>query len=359
MPKQFGIVLIICLVSTWQSHAQSKGGTAGSKDQKIATTITENTSSKKTKAGVSKKSSSGRGAGTNKRSEGEIVEKKESLFSFRLVGRKFAQGELLFLSIRPIPDIFSKLDRVRVAWDGQELPVSKKEGVFYVFIPVSPEFSKSSGILEITEKNLFRRSESKKYEIPISKTPFATTKVSHLTMDKQYTSTSLPEETMAFIRECSEAKTKAFQTKTDLQISSDFDYPVSNPVLNSPFYKRRIYNKEKGKPHGGADFKGGIGEPIRAINDGTVILARPMHYEGNFTVIDHGSEIYSLYMHQSELSVKSGDRVKKGDLIGKIGSTGMSTGPHLHLGLRVHGTMLDPLSAIQVGLFREKKVPSR
>ncbi|PNV75456.1 M23 family metallopeptidase [Leptospira inadai] len=292
---------------------------------------------------------------TPKRGPGEIVEKKESLFSFTLSARKFAQGEVLFLSISPEPHLFSKLDRVKVTWDGNELPVSKKGGRISVFIPISPEFPKSSGVLEITERNLFRKNESKKYEIPIRKTVYATTKVSHLTMDKQYTSDKLPEETMAFIRECSEAKSKAFQSKTDLQIESDFEYPVSNPILNSPFYKRRIYNKEKGKPHGGADFKGGVGEPIYAINDGSVILSRPMHYEGNFTVIDHGSEIYSLYMHQSELLVKVGDKIKKGDLIGKVGSTGMSTGPHLHLGLRIHGTMVDPLSVIQTKLFSIKK----
>ncbi|WP_408605696.1 M23 family metallopeptidase [Leptospira fainei] len=290
-----------------------------------------------------------------KRGPGEVVEKKESLFSFTLSARKFAQGEVLFLSISPEAHLFSKLDRVKVTWEGNELSVSKKEGTISVFIPISPEFSKSSGILEITEKNLFRKNESKKYEIPIRKTAFATTKVSHLTMDKQYTSDKLPEETMTFIRECSEAKSKAFHSKTDLQIASDFEYPVSKPILNSPFYKRRIYNKEKGKPHGGVDFKGGVGEPIYAINDGSVILARPMHYEGNFTVIDHGSEIYSLYMHQSELLVKVGDKIKKGDLIGKVGTTGMSTGPHLHLGLRIHGTMVDPLSVIQTKLFQVKK----
>jgi murein DD-endopeptidase len=90
-----------------------------------------------------------------------------------------------------------------------------------------------------------------------------------------------------------------------------------------------------------------------------VILARPMYYEGNFTVIDHGLELYSLYMHQSEILVKTGDKVKKGDLIGRIGSTGMSTGPHLHLGLRVLGTMIDPLSVVQTDLIEGRNKISR
>lgn len=296
---------------------------------------------------------------TRKRIKGEIVEKQEELFSFSIAGRKFAQGELLFLKIKPLPKILDKLGNFTINWEGQEIPFSQKEGYILTFLPISPEFSKSYGVLELTEKRLFTKNDSKKYEIPVQKTYFATSKVSHLTMDKQYTSDELSEETKAFIKECSDAKAKAFQSKSDLQVESDFEYPVHNPILNSPFYKRRIYNKEKGRPHGGSDFKGGIGDPIYAINDGTVILARPMYYEGNFTVIDHGLELYSLYMHQSEILVKTGDKVKKGDLIGRIGSTGMSTGPHLHLGLRVLGTMIDPLSVVQTDLIEGRNKISR
>ncbi|EMO26931.1 peptidase, M23 family [Leptospira interrogans serovar Bataviae str. HAI135] len=170
-------------------------------------------------------------------------------------------------------------------------------------------------------------------------------------MDKKYTSQELPQETLDFIADCSKAKAEAFRSKTDLQIATNFIYPVTEIHFTSPFYKRRIYNKTKGKPHGGVDFKGTQGTPIYAINDGTVILSRPMYYEGNFTVIDHGLEVYSLYMHQSELNVKVGDKIKKGDLIGKVGSTGMSTGPHLHLGLRAQGVMVNPLSVIGQKFF--------
>lgn len=307
---------------------------------------------KKSKTIVSEKKSS-------KRLKGEIVEKQEELFSFSLGGRKFAQGELLFLKIKPLPKILDKLGNFTISWEGQELPFTQREGYILTFLPISPEFSKPYGVLELTEKHLFTKNDSKKYEIPIQKTYFATSKVSHLTMDKQYTTDELSEETKTFIKECSDAKAKAFQSKSDLQIATDFEYPVHNPILNSPFYKRRIYNKEKGRPHGGSDFKGGVGDPIYAINDGTVILARSMYYEGNFTVIDHGLEVYSLYMHQSEILVKPGDKVKKGDLIGKIGSTGMSTGPHLHLGLRVLGTMIDPLSVVQTDLIEARKKTSK
>ncbi|EKO50536.1 MULTISPECIES: M23 family metallopeptidase [Leptospira] len=283
--------------------------------------------------------------------EFEVIQKKESLFSFSIRSRKFAQGELLFLKLIPEKTILSKLDRIKIYWEKKEIPYTKKDLVFYAWIPISPEFNKKSGILEIHDKNLFRKNDYKEYEIPIHKTTFSVTKVSSLTMDKKYTSQELPQETLDFIAECSKAKAEAFRSKTDLQIASDFVYPVTEVHFTSPFYKRRIYNKTKGKPHGGVDFKGAQGTPIYAINDGTVVLSRSMYYEGNFTVIDHGLEVYSLYMHQSELNVKVGDKIKKGDLIGKVGSTGMSTGPHLHLGLRVQGTMVNPLSVIGQNYF--------
>ncbi|MDI7188902.1 M23 family metallopeptidase [Leptospira santarosai] len=283
--------------------------------------------------------------------ESEIIKKKEALFFFSIQARKFAQGELLFFKLIPKKTILSKLDRIKVFWEKKEIPYTKKDSIFYAWIPISPEFNKKSGILEIHNKNLFRKNDYKEYEISIRKTSFSVTKVSSLTMDKKYTSQELPRETLNFISDCSQAKAEAFQSKTDLQIVSDFIYPIQDVHFTSPFYKRRVYNKVKGKPHGGVDFKGKVGTPIYAINDGTVILSRPMYYEGNLTVIDHGLEVYSLYMHQSELNVKVGDKVKKGSQIGKVGSTGMSTGPHLHLGLRVQGTMVNPLSVIGQKFF--------
>jgi murein DD-endopeptidase MepM/ murein hydrolase activator NlpD len=71
-----------------------------------------------------------------------------------------------------------------------------------------------------------------------------------------------------------------------------------------------------------------------------------MYYEGNFTIIDHGNKIFSYYMHQSKLLVKSGDKISKGQIIGHIGSTGMSTGPHLHLGFKIGETVINPESVL-------------
>ncbi|ABJ77364.1 M23 family metallopeptidase [Leptospira borgpetersenii] len=342
MQKYFRIFYVIFLTQFLNIETIFPKDKPGTKIKEVNHVDTAHYSSKKEKSKKNRK---------QENYEFEIIKKKEALFFFSIQTRKFAQGELLFLKLIPKKTVLSKLDRIKIIWEKKEIPHTMSDFILYAWIPVSPEFNKKSGILEIHNKSLFRKNDYKEYEIPIHKTNFSETKISSLMIDKKYTSEELSQETLNFIAACSQAKAKAFQSKTDLQIVSDFIYPVQEVHFTSPFYKRRIYNKTKGKPHGGVDFKGAVGTPIYAINDGTVILSRPMYYEGNLTVIDHGLEVYSLYMHQSELNVKVGDKVKKGSQIGKVGSTGMSTGPHLHLGLRVQGTMVDPLSVIGQKFF--------
>jgi murein DD-endopeptidase MepM/ murein hydrolase activator NlpD len=122
--------------------------------------------------------------------------------------------------------------------------------------------------------------------------------------------------------------------------------------VTSPFYVKRYYHPSSpGKPHGGVDLRGKPGVPIYALQDGKVVIAERMFYEGIFTVIDHGSKVFSLYMHQSKLHVKEGDFVRAGEKIGEVGSTGISTGPHLHLGLKVDGEIMNPLSILELSLF--------
>ena len=86
------------------------------------------------------------------------------------------------------------------------------------------------------------------------------------------------------------------------------------------------------------------------MNDGTVLLARPMYFEGNFIVLDHGQGLLTLYLHLSEFKVKEGDFVKRGQIIGLSGGTGRATGPHLHVAVRWQGTYLDPASLMRLRL---------
>ena len=94
--------------------------------------------------------------------------------------------------------------------------------------------------------------------------------------------------------------------------------------------------------HAGADIGAGSGTPIHAVDSGTVISAGWSGGYGNFTVISHGNGVTSGYGHQSSIIVSSGQHVSRGQVIGYVGSTGLSSGPHLHLEARVYGDPYDP-----------------
>ena len=97
--------------------------------------------------------------------------------------------------------------------------------------------------------------------------------------------------------------------------------------------------------HRGIDLRNAAGTPIRAVASGTVVLARYGHPSyGNYVVLDHGGGTTSLYAHCSTLLVTTGQTVAQGDAIAKVGSTGDSTGNHLHLEIKVNGTLVDPRS---------------
>lgn len=277
--------------------------------------------------------------------KGEVIVKSEKNYELILTARKFAQGEVILVKIHPKKKAVVNLE-LRLNADGKEIPLSTVGVDRIGFIPISPERNSSSMILELFSKLLFVKYGSKKYEIEIHKTDFIVIKKQSLKLDNKYTDKVLPEKTLKFIEQCTIAKNKAFSSNINLQFKEGFDYPVKNVFLTSPFYVRRDYNKQKGRPHGGLDFRGNLGTSIYAIQDGTVVLAQEMYYEGNFTIIDHGNRIFSFYMHQSEIVSKVGDKIKKGDLIGKVGSTGMSTGAHLHLGIKINDILVNPESIL-------------
>jgi len=99
--------------------------------------------------------------------------------------------------------------------------------------------------------------------------------------------------------------------------------------------------------HAGEDFAVPPGTPVLAPAAGTVVLAEPLFVRGNAVVIDHGRGVYSGYWHMQSLSVKAGDRVSPGEVLGTVGSTGLSTGAHLHWEMRVDGIAVDPLQWVE------------
>ena len=112
--------------------------------------------------------------------------------------------------------------------------------------------------------------------------------------------------------------------------------------LTSPFGKYREYNTGVRKPHYGTDIASNVGTPVHAANHGIVTLAESLHLYGKSVVINHGQGVSTSYSHLSELRVEPGDRVKKGQLVGLMGATGQTTGPHLHWGMVVNGVAVAP-----------------
>ncbi len=99
--------------------------------------------------------------------------------------------------------------------------------------------------------------------------------------------------------------------------------------------------------HHGEDIAAPTGTTIRATNDGLVVLAGQYPIKGGLTIVDHGAGVTSRYYHQSAIGVEAGDVVRRGQPIGEVGSTGLSTGPHLHWEMRVAGEPTDPLAWVE------------
>jgi murein DD-endopeptidase MepM/ murein hydrolase activator NlpD len=124
----------------------------------------------------------------------------------------------------------------------------------------------------------------------------------------------------------------------------------ADAAISDVFGSQRIFNGKAQRPHLGLDFRVPSGTPVAAMNDGTVLLARFLYFEGNCVVIDHGQGLLTLYFHLSEFKVKEGDTVKRGQEIGLSGGTGRATGPHLHVTVRWQGVSLDPARLLKMPL---------
>ena len=131
--------------------------------------------------------------------------------------------------------------------------------------------------------------------------------------------------------------------------AGSFRTPVTAPPTDS-FGTRRIFNGKLASIHKGMDFRAATGTPVRAGNSGVVVLARPLYYEGNCVVIDHGLGLFTISMHFSRIDVKEGQHVIAGERLGLSGATGRVTGPHLHWAVRWQGAYLDPAKLLRLDL---------
>jgi murein DD-endopeptidase MepM/ murein hydrolase activator NlpD len=169
-----------------------------------------------------------------------------------------------------------------------------------------------------------------------------------VTVAKKFTEPS--KEQLERIQQDKTIKQDVFQhTDSEREWSGKFRPPVELP-LSDVFGTRRTFNGKVQSVHQGLDYAAPTGTPVAAVNAGTVLLAGPLYFEGNCVVLDHGQGLLTLYLHLSEIRVRQGDRIARGQEIGLSGGTGRATGPHLHLAVRWQGIYLNPATLLSLKL---------
>ena len=165
---------------------------------------------------------------------------------------------------------------------------------------------------------------------------------------KQYTEPS-PEQ-LQKVSQDSSVKQEAFhRVNPEREWSGNFLPPVE-ATISGVFGTQRTFNGKVQSVHQGLDYAVPSGTPVAAVNSGIVLLARPLYFEGNCVVLDHGQGLLTLYMHLSEIKVKEGDKIQRGEDIGLSGGSGRATGPHLHLAVRWQGIYLNPATLLRLKL---------
>lgn len=155
-------------------------------------------------------------------------------------------------------------------------------------------------------------------------------------------------ETLDEIRREREAFARAFATTAPERLwDTPFIRPVPQDASASSFGSRRIINGVARAPHTGTDLSAPAGTEVVATNHGRVALVGNFFFAGGSVVLDHGGGLFSMYFHLSEFKVEEGALVRKGDVLALSGGSGRVTGPHLHWGVRLNNTRVDPLDLLR------------
>ena len=159
-----------------------------------------------------------------------------------------------------------------------------------------------------------------------------------------------PEEVYERIKRENKWIGEARAINSDLTFfKNKFINPLDNAIVTGVYGSQRILNGKPKWPHYGIDFAAKEGTKIKAMLDGKATMVEPdLFYTGGTLIFDHGHGISTLYMHMEKLSVKKGQKVKQGDIIGTVGSTGRSTGAHLDVRLNWFNVRLDPATVLDI-----------
>ena len=253
------------------------------------------------------------------------------IFSFKVSAvefdGKFIQGH--FIIGKTDPDSKIKIDKTKVK--------VTKEGYFAFGLDRDRKFD----VVITVEKNGNKKKIIKK----VQKRKYKIQRIDGLEEKK----VNPPEEVYERIKKENKLIAKARNIDTDLDYFKDgLIIPVEDAIITGVYGSQRILNGKPKWPHYGIDFAQKKGTQIKAMLNGVATLVEnDLYYTGGTLIFDHGHGISTLYMHMDKIFVEIGQKVNQGDVIGTVGSTGRSTGPHLDVRLNWFQTRLDPQSAFK------------
>jgi len=237
---------------------------------------------------------------------------------------KFIQGSFILGKTDPGSEVFIDKKKVKVTSDG------------YFAFGLSRD-RKNDVVITINKKIIVKKVFKREYKIQ---------RIDGLEEKK----VTPPEEVYERIKRENKWIGEARAINSDLVFfKNKFINPLENAIVTGVYGSQRILNGKPKWPHYGIDFAAKEGTEIKAMLDGIVTLAEPdLFYTGGTLIFDHGHGISTLYMHMKTLMVKKGQKVKQGDIIGTVGSTGRSTGAHLDVRLNWFQTRLDPATVLDI-----------
>ncbi len=237
---------------------------------------------------------------------------------------KFIQGSFILGKTEPGSEVFIDKKKIKVTSDG------------YFAFGLGRD-RKNDVVIKINEKKIVKKVFKRKYKIQ---------RIDGLEEKK----VTPPEEVYERIKRENKWIGEARAIDSNLVFFKNaFINPLENAIITGVYGSQRILNGKPKWPHYGIDFAAEEGTEIKAMLDGVVTLAEPdLFYTGGTLIFDHGHGISTLYMHMKTLMVKKGQKVKQGDIIGTVGSTGRSTGAHLDVRLNWFQTRLDPATVLDI-----------
>ena len=249
-----------------------------------------------------------------------------------LTAKKIPQGGLSLITVEVSED-----EMPEVIWMGKKvyLVLNEENRTWHGFI--AADLRQKPGPYGLLVKDPSSDKETR-LEIQVEKKHYG---VRRLTVPKEMVDLDAP----TFERVKKEAKTMTalWQGPASEPVwQGSFLRPLDGEVVG-PFGRSSIINEQPRAPHSGVDLRAERGTPVRAINHGTVVLTADHFFPGRSVVIDHGGGILSMYFHLEKILVQKDQYIEKGQVVGLVGATGRSTGPHLHLGIRINGARVDPL----------------